>query len=599
MVNQDDDVFDDKTIQRFDADTIKNRYGSNWKNFASNVREITQPDGSIIKEYIIEDPSLLEQNKISSQPINSTLSTPTTTISDDDQQQQQQSLKSKFAQIKAKFEQKNLSNVMTSPFSSSTHSSNMTARENSRKQTDDLYARHRRASNESIPTRRINNIKNNNNNSISASNRSTDRHNNYHRSQSITTDRSKISSFRRFDSADEADEEVRQIHRQGEELRRYRQQFTPILSTNDNSQQSRIQYEIVDEDGNPLVINDVQDLIKMSGARAREITQSDGSVIKEYVIDDPEVLSKFHSQHDHHHQQQQPHQSHQQQQPPMTSSYTQQQIIDEEAPPPPPRIPLRPSILFRQGRSSKNDNVSYSIQQIRVLEAQRRYEYLTRTGQCIQFIITNSDSFNGQFITDSDIRELTHAINNRLLPSSNSILQQQQQQQQQYHQQPSTQIQYNKPKQWHPLVDFTHRQRIGSDNQPLSNDNFQDTKTNLSRSASHGQLNQEFYDTKNHQQIMNESINNRNGFQYKDSHSQIINQGHQNQELFQTPAQFLPPKQRKHSMHSPPINNNHPPVFYSQSTTYPYQGQQQHGVRILNDLKQRHTPNMTDEYNRI
>ena len=36
-------------IPRFDADTIKNRYGDNWKNFASNVREITQQDGSIIK----------------------------------------------------------------------------------------------------------------------------------------------------------------------------------------------------------------------------------------------------------------------------------------------------------------------------------------------------------------------------------------------------------------------------------------------------------------------------------------------------------------------------------------------------------------------
>ncbi len=49
MPNQDDQLFNDEQIQRFDADTIKNRYGENWKNFASNVREITQPDGSIVK----------------------------------------------------------------------------------------------------------------------------------------------------------------------------------------------------------------------------------------------------------------------------------------------------------------------------------------------------------------------------------------------------------------------------------------------------------------------------------------------------------------------------------------------------------------------
>ncbi len=49
MSNQNDRLFHDEQIQRFDADTIKNRYGSSWKNFASNVREIAQPDGSIVK----------------------------------------------------------------------------------------------------------------------------------------------------------------------------------------------------------------------------------------------------------------------------------------------------------------------------------------------------------------------------------------------------------------------------------------------------------------------------------------------------------------------------------------------------------------------
>jgi hypothetical protein len=49
MPTEDDQLFYDEQIQRFDADTIRNRYGENWKNFASNVREVTQPDGSIIK----------------------------------------------------------------------------------------------------------------------------------------------------------------------------------------------------------------------------------------------------------------------------------------------------------------------------------------------------------------------------------------------------------------------------------------------------------------------------------------------------------------------------------------------------------------------
>jgi hypothetical protein len=144
--------------------------------------------------------------KSSSRPTHST-SPPI--VSDDDQQP----LKNKFAQIKAKFEQKNVSKVMATPSISSNNSTNTTtARQNSRKQMDDLYARHRRASNESVPMNKIDDDKTN---SMGYSNRSTEMQNNYRRSQSIGSERSKASSFRRFDSADEADEEVRRIHRQG------------------------------------------------------------------------------------------------------------------------------------------------------------------------------------------------------------------------------------------------------------------------------------------------------------------------------------------------------------------------------------------------
>jgi hypothetical protein len=49
MDNNDDQLFADEQIQRYDADTIKHRYGDNWRNYASNVREIKQADGSIIR----------------------------------------------------------------------------------------------------------------------------------------------------------------------------------------------------------------------------------------------------------------------------------------------------------------------------------------------------------------------------------------------------------------------------------------------------------------------------------------------------------------------------------------------------------------------
>jgi hypothetical protein len=49
MNNNDDQIFSDEQIQRYDADTIKHRYGDNWRNYASNVREIKQADGSIVR----------------------------------------------------------------------------------------------------------------------------------------------------------------------------------------------------------------------------------------------------------------------------------------------------------------------------------------------------------------------------------------------------------------------------------------------------------------------------------------------------------------------------------------------------------------------
>ncbi|CAF0732430.1 unnamed protein product [Adineta steineri] len=585
MQNQDDSLFYDDQIQRFDADTIKNRYGSNWKNFATNVREITQPDGSIVKEYIIDDPSLLEEINTSSHHIDS-ISSPT--ASDDDQQ----SIKNRFAQIKAKFEQKNTSNVMASPSTSSANSSSTTSR-HSRKQIDDLYARHRQTSNESMSNNDTNR------NSANTLNQSLESQNTYRRSQSIGSEQSTGTSYRRFDSVDEADEEVRRIHRQGEELRRHQQQdLTSVSSIKEGSQpKNRIQYEIVDENGNPMAVDGVQDLIKMSGARAREVPQPDGSIIKEYVIDDPQLLSRFrsenHQQQQQHHQQLQQQQQQQQQYHSPITAFNQQRSSNENVPPPPPRVPLRPSVLLRQGNSSVNENAPSNIQQIRVLESQRRYEYRTTTGRRVQFFITNFDTTNGQSITDSEVRELANAINNRLIPtttppassSSNTIPQQ---------------TQYNLPKQWYPSIDVTQRQRLGSDTQTYPNNmnlGFPQTQSNLARSASYGALNQTSYPTQNHQQqIYREPTNNWNTNRYQQNLNPRINQQNQDNEAFQTSAQFLP-KQQTNS--SSPINPNHPPVYYQQSTAYPYQGQQQHGVRILNDFNQQRTTSIADGHTRI
>lgn len=49
MNQTDEQLFADEQIERYDAETIKRRYGEHWRNYASNVREIKQADGSIIR----------------------------------------------------------------------------------------------------------------------------------------------------------------------------------------------------------------------------------------------------------------------------------------------------------------------------------------------------------------------------------------------------------------------------------------------------------------------------------------------------------------------------------------------------------------------
>lgn len=324
----------------------------------------------------------------------------------------------------------------------------------------------------------------------------------------------------------------------------------------------------------------------MSGVHAREVPQPDGSVIKEYVIDDPQLLSKFRSQ-----------QEQEQQQSTMNSSYAQQRMNDDEPPPPPPRVPLRPSMFFRQGELLSNGNLSHNIQQIHVLEPQRRYEYLTRSGRRIQFLITNPNSFNGQLVNDTDIRELTYAINSRLPSTSTFNVQDQPPQQyQQQQRQPMAQTSFNLPKPWNPSTNLPKRERIGSDN---ANNSFQQIQPDLYRPISHGAINQGVPFSQTHRQLSNETTENWNPHQNQEQHSYVKNQRQQNNQTIQTASQFLPAQQVSRSMHSPPISDNYTPVSYQKSTTYPYQGQQQHGVRILNNFNQQRTPTINDQYNRI
>jgi hypothetical protein len=56
-----DQVFIDDEVQRFDADSYRQKYGERWKRLATSVRDVLQNDGTIIREYVIEDPSLLDQ----------------------------------------------------------------------------------------------------------------------------------------------------------------------------------------------------------------------------------------------------------------------------------------------------------------------------------------------------------------------------------------------------------------------------------------------------------------------------------------------------------------------------------------------------------
>lgn len=446
-------------------------------------------------EYIIEDPSLLKEI----QPTKD--STSSESASDDDHQ----SSKHKFAQIKAKFEKKALTNVMASPSSSSVASSQTGPRRNSNDAMSNPYRT----------------------NYNPASNRT-------HTTSSSNT------SFRRLNSAEEADEEVQRIQGHGNTFRQqYSNTLTPISSMNETISQapppsgSHVQYEVVDEDGNPMAIDGVHDLIKMAGVTAREVKQADGSLVREYVIDDPTILSKFQSR-----------------------------TNQEHIPPPPPRVPLKQSMLFRPEPLANNQPPPINLQQIRTIEPQRRYEFLTNSGKRIEFVITSLG------VDDSDVHQLANEINNRVSTSSSTP------------QAPA----FTHPKQWQPAVDLTQRDPSSNRTQTMpENPPFQPGINDLSRSGSFGAMNMPNAFQQQFPPVFAEPIIDWSAVRQQDPHGQIdpqliqqlIAQKHQSG-AFQTSAQFLPEQVPRTS----PSHQTH---------AYPYQGAQQHGVRIL--------PQTTTDYN--
>ena len=448
------------------------------------------------------------------------------TSSESPSDDEQQSSKHKFAQIKAKFEKKSLINVMASPSSSSVASSQTATRPNS----------YRRDSND--PYRNSYNPPS----STSAS----------HQTSSSNT------SFRRLNSAEEADEEVQRIQGHGSGFRQqHSNTLTPISSMNESISHAppsgtNVQYEVVDEDGNPMAIDGVHDLIKMAGVTAREVKQPDGSLVREYVIDDPTILSKFQSR-----------------------------TNQEHIPPPPPRVPLKQSMLFRPEPLANNQPAPINLQQIRTIESQRRYEFLTTSGKRIEFLITSLGA------DESDIHQLANEINNRLSTSSSTT---------------SQAPPFTHPKQWQPAVDLTHRDPSSNrsqtvpENPPTPNNYnvpFQPGLNDLSRSASYGGMNMPNAFPQQFAPVFAEPIIDWSAVRQQDPHGQIdpqliqqlITQKHQTG-AFQTSAQFLPEQAPQPS----PSHSANPPMYQQQTNAYPYQGAQQHGVRILSQTTQDYNP---------
>ncbi len=97
-----------------------------------------------------------------------------------------------------------------------------------------------------------------------------------------------------FKSDDEEfDKEIESIHEQGEQLKQY-SEYVKDLPTkqSDDFLEQNVEYEILDEHGNQIFINNAQDLKELATS-VSEVVQADGSIVKEYILNDPKIIERI------------------------------------------------------------------------------------------------------------------------------------------------------------------------------------------------------------------------------------------------------------------------------------------------------------------
>ena len=152
--------------------------------------------------------------------------------------------------------------------------------------------------------------------------------------------------------------------------------------------QPQVEYEIVDENGNQILINDAEQL-KQLATSVSEIRQPDGSIVKEYILNDPGIIEKIRnkirsesidnlaeaslksSKHERH--------------------VKPQEAVEEKK-------PLNQTEVAQSQLKSSSQALPF-MSQVQQNINRNKFELKTKKGKALQFIITSEDT------TDSDIEE--------------------------------------------------------------------------------------------------------------------------------------------------------------------------------------------------
>jgi hypothetical protein len=79
----------------------------------------------------------------------------------------------------------------------------------------------------------------------------------------------------------------------GEHLKQYGKFLNDLnIEDLDESEKPIIEYEILDENGNKITLNNAEQL-KQLASSVTETIQPDGSIIKEYILNDPKIIEKI------------------------------------------------------------------------------------------------------------------------------------------------------------------------------------------------------------------------------------------------------------------------------------------------------------------